>query len=99
MVVIFKIKLGLHIVDNIRKVSGSYALGMSIFSIVMLSAAIFEIPTGVFSDLVGRKKTVVFGALSSVLYVIFYAIGGIYLFLVIGAIFEGRLPKSLFLLV
>jgi len=71
------------------KVSGSYALGMSVFSIVMLSAALFEMPTGIFSDLIGRKKTVVFGALSSVLGIIFYAIGGVYLFLVIGAIFEG----------
>ncbi|MBL7159016.1 MFS transporter [Candidatus Microgenomates bacterium] len=71
------------------KVSGSYALGMSVFSIVMLSAALFEIPTGVFSDLIGRKKTIVFGALASVLYAIFYAIGGVYLFLVMGAVFEG----------
>ncbi|MFC1727265.1 MFS transporter [Patescibacteria group bacterium] len=71
------------------EVSGSYALGMSVFSIIMLSAALFEVPTGVFSDLIGRKKTVVFGALSSVLGVIFYAIGGAYLFLVIGAILEG----------
>ena len=71
------------------KVSGSYALGMSVFSIVMLSAALFEIPTGVFSDLIGRKKTIVFGALASVLCAVFYAIGGVYLFLVMGAIFEG----------
>ena len=42
-----------------------------------------------FSDLIGRKRTVVFGTLSSVLCVIFYAIGGVYLFLVIGAILEG----------
>jgi len=71
------------------KVSGSYALGMSVFSMIMLSAALFEMPTGVFSDLIGRKKTIVFGALSSALAVIFYAIGGVYLFLVIGAILEG----------
>lgn len=71
------------------KVSGSYFLGMSIFSITMLSVAIFEVPTGIFSDLIGRKKTLVFGALSSVLFVTFYAIGGSYSVLVIGAIFEG----------
>ncbi len=71
------------------KISGSYALGMSIFSITMLSAAIFEMPTGIFSDLIGRKKTIILGALASVLYTIFYAIGGNYNFLVIGAILEG----------
>lgn len=71
------------------KISGSYALGMSIFSITMLSAAVFEMPTGIFSDLIGRKKTIVVGALASILYTTFYAIGGNYNFLVIGAILEG----------
>ena len=76
------------------KVSGSYTLGMSVFSITMLAAAFFEVPTGIFSDLIGRRKTVVFGALSSVLCVIFYAIGGTYLFLVIGAILYIRIIDS-----
>lgn len=71
------------------KVSDSFALGMSIFSITMLSSAIFEIPTGVFSDMIGRKRTVMFGALAAVIYSIFYAVGQSYWFLVIGAIFEG----------
>lgn len=71
------------------KVSNSFALGMSIFSLAMLSSAIFEVPTGVFSDMIGRKKTVMLGALTAVLYSIFYAIGQSYWFLVIGAIFEG----------
>lgn len=71
------------------KVSGSYTLGMSVFSIVMLSAAIFEVPTGIFSDFIGRKRTIVSGALSSVLCSIFYAVGGSFLFLAIGACFEG----------
>ncbi len=71
------------------KVSGSYTLGMSIFSIIMLSAALFEVPTGIFSDLIGRKKTVALGAFSSVLCSVFYALGGSYLMLVGGAVFEG----------
>ena len=40
------------------KVSGSFALGMSVFSLTMLSSAFFEVPTGVYSDMIGRKKTI-----------------------------------------
>lgn len=71
------------------QVSGSFALGMSIFSIATISSAFFEIPTGVFSDRIGRRKTVIFGALASVLYALFYAIGHSYWILAIGAIFDG----------
>lgn len=70
-------------------ISGSFALGTSIFSLVMISSALFEVPTGIFSDYIGRKRTVVLGALSSFLGICFYAIGGSYLILVIGAILEG----------
>ena len=71
------------------KVSGSFALGMSIFSIAMISSAIFEIPTGIFSDFIGRKNTVILGAASAVGYAVFYAIGTSYWILAIGAVFEG----------
>jgi len=77
------------------RVSGSYALGMSIFSITMLSSALLEVPTGIFSDLIGRKKTLIFGAFAGTLSIIFYAIGGNYFFLVIGAVFEG-LSRALY---
>jgi MFS family permease len=71
------------------KVTGSYALGASIFSITMLSSALLEIPTGVFSDLIGRKKTLVLGAFSTLLSAIFYAFGSFYWVLAVGAILEG----------
>jgi MFS family permease len=71
------------------QVSGSYALGMSVYSIAMLAQSAFEVPTGIFSDMIGRKKTVVYGAIAGVLSLICYAIGGTYLALVIGGIFEG----------
>ncbi len=70
-------------------ITGSFALGMGIFSIVMLSSAIFEIPTGIFSDRIGRKKTILLGSLSTVFSVLMYALGFNYSFLVVGAIFEG----------
>lgn len=71
------------------QVSGSFALGTSIFSLAMISTALFEVPTGIFSDFIGRKKTVILGAISSIAFITFYAIGTSYLFLVLGAILEG----------
>ena len=71
------------------KVSGSYVLGLSIFSIAMVSNAVFEIPTGIFSDLIGRKYTTMLGGFFYMLGGIFYALGFNYWWLVAGAIFEG----------
>lgn len=76
-------------------VTDSFALGMSIFSIAQVSSAIFEIPTGIFSDSIGRRNTLIVGAASSILSVFFYALGGTYWILIIGAVFEG-LSRSFF---
>lgn len=71
------------------QVTGSFALGMSVFSITMVSSALLEIPTGIFSDRIGRRKTLMLGAAAAVGYSIFYAIGGSFWILAIGALFEG----------
>lgn len=71
------------------QVSGSYALGMSIFSATMLASALFEIPTGVFSDYIGRKKTVLLGSIFLAFAVFCYALGFSYWVLLLGAIAEG----------
>ncbi len=71
------------------KVSGSYTLGTSIFGIIMLSSAIFEIPTGILSDKIGRKYTMVLGSWARVLAFIFYSTGFSYWFLVAGGVLEG----------
>jgi len=70
-------------------VSGSYTLGASIFGITMLASAILEVPTGIWSDRVGRKQTIILGSWARVIAFIFYAIGLSYWWLVVGAIFEG----------
>ena len=62
---------------------------MALFSVVSLSNALFEVPTGIFSDLIGRKKTVLFGAVFATLSSIFYAFGGSFWILGIGAVLEG----------
>jgi len=71
------------------KVSGSYALGASIFGITMLSSAIFEVPTGIWSDMVGRRGTIILGSWARVVAFVLYAIGLSYWWLVAGAILEG----------
>lgn len=70
-------------------VTGSWMLAMSLFSITTIANAIFEIPTGVFSDKIGRKYTIVLGALTSVLYSMFYALGTSYWILALGALLDG----------
>lgn len=70
-------------------VSGSYALGASIFAIVMLVSAIGEVPTGIWSDKLGRKQTILIGSVLSTLSVVAYAIGINYGWLVVGAVLEG----------
>lgn len=71
------------------KVTGSFTLGLSIFSITMVSSALFEIPTGIFSDFIGRRKTLILGAFAYLIGMILYAAGDSFLMLVFGAIFEG----------
>ncbi len=71
------------------QISGSMTLGMSIFSITMIAAAVFEFPTGLIADKIGRKNTVIIGCVCSLIYAVILAITNSYLGLVIVAIFEG----------
>ena len=71
------------------QVSHSYALGAAVFSIAYITSSILDVPTGIFSDRIGRKKTMVLGAITAVAYAILYAIGVNFWILAIGALFEG----------
>lgn len=73
------------------QITGSFALGLAVFSIGSIAAALFEVPTGVISDRIGRRKTVIFGSVASAAALILYALGGNFGFalLVLGAIFNG----------
>ena len=72
-----------------QRVAGSFALGMSIFSAAVFSTAVFEVPTGVISDRVGRRLTIILGSVCYLLAYIFYAVGISYLYLLAGAILAG----------
>lgn len=71
------------------EISGSMTLGMSVFSITMIAAAILEFPTGLIADKIGRKNTVIIGCACSLIYAIVLAITNSYLGLIIVAVFEG----------
>lgn len=71
------------------KVTGSYGLAMSLFSTIMISSAVFEVPTGIFSDKIGRKNTIILGALSALFSYTCYALGLNFWILLVGAILEG----------
>jgi len=76
-------------------VAGSYALGMSVYAVASLSSALFEVPTGVFSDRIGRQRTFVLGSVADVAAVTLYAASGTFALLVAGAICQG-LAMALF---
>lgn len=77
------------------QVGGSFVLGMSVFTVFFISSALFEVPTGIFSDKIGRKNTAVWGSLASVIAIVLYSIGISPLILYAGAIFEG-LSRALY---
>jgi MFS family permease len=57
--------------------------------VVWVAQALLEIPTGLFSDLVGRKRTTVLGTLLSVVAYVLYAWNPGYWILFLGSILEG----------
>lgn len=77
------------------KVTGSFTLGMTVFAVAYASSAVFEVPTGILSDRVGRKKTIVLGAIFSIACIVFYAIGRSYYLLLVGALLQG-MSRSLY---
>lgn len=77
------------------QVTGSFATSLLIFSIATISACLAEVPTGLLSDMVGRRKTIILGSLCSTLGIALYAVGGSFWVLAAGAVFSG-ISKSFF---
>lgn len=72
-----------------KSITNSFALAMSVFAIITISTAIFEIPTGIISDKIGRKKTVILGSVCSVLCAITLLLANNYYYLILFAIING----------
>jgi len=83
------------------RITDSYALGMAVFSIIFVSSALLEVPTGVLSDRVGRRWSLIAGTVAMLAASIFYALPTVltdnsaFTFLAIGAFLEG-LCRSLY---
>ncbi len=71
------------------EVTGSFAAASFIMALVQVAAAVAEIPTGVLSDMIGRKRTLVLGTVLAVASVTCYAVALNQVVLVVGALFEG----------
>jgi MFS family permease len=76
-------------------VTGSYADGVLILAIAKIASSLFEVPTGVFSDYVGRRRTMLAGQVANIALIAAYAIAPNFLLLAVGAALEG-LSFSLF---
>ena len=70
-------------------ITGSFALGMAVFTVVMVSSAVLEVPTGIFSDTIGRCRSIILGSAASTTSLVLYALGGSFWLLALGACFEG----------
>jgi MFS family permease len=54
------------------EIAGSFTAATAAISIVMLMQVLSEVPTGLISDMVGRKRTMIFGGIASSLSVVCY---------------------------
>lgn len=61
-----------------QSITNSYSLAFAVFSIATLTQTISEIPTGIISDKVGRKMSMVLSALFILLSFLLFAIAGNY---------------------
>lgn len=69
-------------------VTGSYVNSLGLFSLIAITTALAEVPTGVFSDHIGRRKTVIIGAICMATAFILYATGKPFA-LILGSILSG----------
>lgn len=71
------------------QVTGSYAQAMTLLAFDSIFQAILEIPTGIFSDLIGRKYTTILAGTAGLFCVSFWAFGGNFWYLLAGTFFGG----------
>ena len=77
------------------QITGSYSLAMIVVAIEAFTSALMDIPTGVFSDFMGRKCTIAVGSIVTTASVSFYAFANNITWLIIGSFLSG-LAQCLF---
>lgn len=70
-------------------VTSSFAQAGIVLAVIPLSTAIMEVPTGIYSDVIGRKNAIVLGTIFALISVVFYGFGLNLWILCIGAFFHG----------
>lgn len=71
------------------EISGSFTAAAAAYSITMLSTVLAEVPTGILSDKVGRKGTMILGACFSTLGMVCYALAQDAGLLFVGSVIGG----------
>ncbi|MHB8577924.1 MAG: MFS transporter [Dehalococcoidia bacterium] len=80
---------GPFLIIYFARVSGSFTLGMSMFAVTSLAQTLLDVPTGVLSDSVGRKATIVGGMCADLIATVCYAAAPGYGLLAAGAALQG----------
>lgn len=70
-------------------VAHSFTLGMSVFSVIFIVSAFLEVPTGIFSDFLGRRGTTILSILLVALALGCYAAATSVVWLFVGGVIEG----------
>jgi len=78
-----------YLVIYFEPITHSYVLAMSVLALETLTAAFMDIPTGVFSDRLGRRVTISIGSFCAALGIGFYALAHHLMALYAGAFFFG----------
>lgn len=78
-----------YLVIYFPSITGSYVSAMSVLAVETLSAALMDIPTGIFSDRLGRRVTIATGSFCAALGIAFYAMAHGLGLLYVGAFFFG----------
>ncbi len=77
------------------EIAGSYTLAMAVFAITSATSALMDIPTGILSDKMGRKGTMILASFCSTLSIVLYASANGMWALCLGG-FLGGLSQCLF---
>ena len=75
-----------------QKITGSYAFALGVFAISTVAQSIAEVPTGIISDKLGRRKTMIMSAVFELLASLLFSLSGTLLcksLLIIGGIVWG----------
>jgi MFS family permease len=70
-------------------ISGSFAVGMTVFAVMNLASSFFEVPTGVLSDAIGRKITLLLYYFSGTVALLVFYLAQSTTALIAGAIITG----------